>query len=162
MDTQPRAQKMTLQEMEARRLRAAELFAAGASGSQVARELGVSAEAACTWRRKWREGGIEALRASPRRGRKPSLGPEERRALEVALRAGPKRQGYETDLWTLERIGKLILKLFGVRLSTTQVWRVMGQMGWSCQKPAKRAKERDEDRIAAWVAEEWPRIRGGH
>jgi len=152
---------MTLQQMEARRLRAAEFFAAGASGSQVARGLGVSAEAACTWRRKWQEGGIEALRASPRRGRRPSLGPEERRALKVALRAGPKEQGYSTDLWTLERIGKLILKLFGVRLSRTQVWRVMGQMGWSCQKPAKRAKERDEKGIARWVAEEWPRIKRG-
>jgi len=148
--------------MEARRLRAAELFKTGKSASQVARELGVSAQAACVWRRKWQEGGTKALRASPRLGRKPSLGPKELRALEKALRKGPKSQGYSTDLWTLARIAKLIHKLFGVRLSTTQTWRVMGQLGWSCQKPVRRAKERDEEEIARWVAQEWPRIKGGH
>jgi transposase len=147
--------------LEARRLRAAEWFEAGWSASRVARELGVSAQAACVWRRKWQEGGADALLASPRTGRKPSLGPEALSALEAALREGPKKQGYVTNLWTLERVARLILKLFGVRLSTSQVWRVLRRIGWSPQKPAKRAKERDEERIAAWVAEEWPRIKGG-
>ena len=152
---------MTLQAMEARRLLAATLFAKGWGASRVAREVGVSPQAAWEWQKRWREGGAEALRSQGRRGRKASLGPEELGRLEALLLEGPKAQGYTTDLWTLPRIAKLIRRRFGVSLSSTQVWRILHQMGWSCQKPARRAKERDEERIATWHKRDWPRIKRG-
>ena len=34
-------------------------------------------------------------------------------------------------------------------------------MGWSRQRPARRAVERDDEAIARWVAEDWPRVKKG-
>lgn len=152
---------MTVQMLEARRMEAAKLFESGMSASRVGRELGVSAQAAWVWRQKWEQHGAEGLRRTGHRGRRPSLGPEELCALEDALVRGPRVQGYLTDVWTLPRIATLIQKQFAVHLSCSQVWRVLRKLGWTCQKPARRAKERDEQRIAAWVKEEWPRVKGG-
>ncbi|MBO8185294.1 winged helix-turn-helix domain-containing protein [Streptomyces spirodelae] len=35
-----------------------------------------------------------------------------------------------------------------------------GRLGWSLQRPGRRAVERDEPEIARWIAHEWPRIKG--
>jgi hypothetical protein len=32
-------------------------------------------------------------------------------------------------------------------------------MGWTLQRPQRRASERDEEAIARWVKTDWPRIR---
>src|SRR3990167_7479427 len=151
----------TLKALEERRLRAAKRFEQGWSASRVARECGVTPQAAALWRKRWQEGGTEALRSTGRRGRKPSLSGEQLRQLEEALLRGPKAQGYATDLWTLARIAKLIRQLFGITFSITHVWRLLRQMGWSSQKPARRAKERDEERIEDWRHRVWPRVKRG-
>jgi transposase len=41
------------------------------------------------------------------------------------------------------------------------VWRLLRRLGWSPQRPARRAAERDEAEIARWREQEWPRIKGG-
>jgi transposase len=41
------------------------------------------------------------------------------------------------------------------------VWRLLRRLGWSVQRPARRASERDDAEIARWRAQEWPRIKGG-
>jgi hypothetical protein len=38
-------------------------------------------------------------------------------------------------------------------------WKLLRRMGWRLQRPTRRAVERDEQAIARWVAEDWPRIR---
>jgi transposase len=53
----------------------------------------------------------------------------------------------------------LIGKRFGHRYSTAQVSRLLRQMGWSCQKPARRALERDEQAIRVWKQRRWPAIK---
>ncbi|HQK96094.1 MAG TPA: winged helix-turn-helix domain-containing protein, partial [Armatimonadota bacterium] len=85
----------------------------------------------------------------------------ELRILREELLRGPRAHGYSTDLWALTRIVQVIKKRFGVQRSVTQVWQIMQQMGFSCQKPSRRAKQRNEEWIAAWQAEEWPRVLGG-
>jgi len=35
----------------------------------------------------------------------------------------------------------------------------MHSLGWSVQKPERRALERDEQQIVRWKREEWPRIK---
>jgi Winged helix-turn helix len=41
------------------------------------------------------------------------------------------------------------------------VWRLLrDRLGWTVQRPARRAKERDEQAVQHWVAYEWPRIKG--
>lgn len=76
--------------------------------------------------------------------------------LREELLKGPPAHGYATELWTLPRIGKLIEKRFGVRYHPGHLWWLLRRMGWSCQKPARQAKERDEAAIRAWREKRWP------
>jgi putative transposase len=39
----------------------------------------------------------------------------------------------------------------------SNVWRVLRQMGWSRQRPARRSAERDDEAIEQWVNERWPK-----
>ena len=75
--------------------------------------------------------------------------------LSVLLK-GPLAAGFATDLWTLARVAEVIDREFGVRYHPGHVWYILRDMGWSCQKPERRARERDEAAIEQWHAEEWP------
>jgi transposase len=147
--------------LEQRRLEAARMFAHGASQAEVAHTFGVSAQAASTWYRRWRQGGAAALRGAGRAGRRPRLSAAELEAVDHALRKGPEAFGFDTDLWTLTRVAVVIERLTGVAYHPGHVWRLLRGLGWSVQRPARRASERDEAEIARWRAQEWPRIQGG-
>jgi transposase len=67
--------------------------------------------------------------------------------------------GYTTELWTTQRIADLITQEFGVRYHADHVGRLMHDLGWSHQKPERRALERDEKAIERWTREEWPRVK---
>jgi len=133
----------------------------GASQAEVARTFGVSAQAASVWYRRWRQGGEQALRAAGRAGRRPRRSAAELDAVEEALGKGPQAFGFDTELWTLGRIAAVIERLTGVRHHPGHVWRLLRRLGWSPQRPTRRASERDEVEIARWRAEEGPRIKGG-
>jgi transposase len=51
-------------------------------------------------------------------------------------------------------VGAVIRRLFGIEYSDCHVWKLLRKMGWTRQRPARRAKERDEERIANWVRED--------
>jgi transposase len=147
--------------LQERRLEAARLFARGATQAEVARTFGVSPQAASIWYRRWRQGGEQGLWGAGRAGRRPRLSPAELEAVDQALRKGPQAFGFDTDLWTLDRIAQVIERLTGVAYHPGHVWRLLRRLGWSLQRPARRASERDEAEIARWRATEWPRIKGG-
>jgi transposase len=147
---------------EARRLRAAELFAQGRRPAEVAEMVGVTYEAARRWRALWRNGGVQALRRRRAGGRPPKLSATQATAVKQALEAGAQAAGFDTDLWTLDRVVQVIQRTTGVRLSRPSAWRLLTQrLGWSLQRPERQARERDEEAIARWVAHEWPRIKKG-
>ena len=148
-------------EQEEKRQQAAALFEAGASQAQVVATVGVSRSAVSKWHSAWLTGGAEALAARRASGRPPKVSPEQLADLERELLRGPKAHGYATELWTLERIRRLIHDRFGVWYDPAHVWRLLGRMGWSCQKPARRAKQRDEAAIERWRKERWPKIKKG-
>src|ERR1017187_2581620 len=72
---------------------------------------------------------------------------------------GPIAQGYRTNLWTTARIAGLVEREFGVSYHPDHIGRLMHSLGWSPQKPERRALERDEEEIERWKQEEWPRIK---
>jgi len=74
------------------------------------------------------------------------------------LKRGAMAHGYAAELWTLPRVRRLIIDMFGRKLSTLGTWRLLRRIGWSPQKPVRRARARDEDKIANWKQVEWPRI----
>ena len=142
-----------------RRIGAAKLFRKGRSQIQVARELGVSRQTASRWCAAWCTGGKQALAGAGRTGRKCKLSGDDLCRLEAILLAGAPSQGYETDLWTLKRIAQVIRREFEVRYHAGHVWKVLRQLGWSCQRPERKARERNEDAIKRWVRYRWPRIK---
>jgi transposase len=147
---------------EARRLRAAELFAQGRRPAEVAEMVGVSYEAARRWRAQWSKVGVQALRRRRAGGRPPKLSASQATAVKQALGAGAQAAGFDTDLWTLDRVVQVIWRTTGVRLSRPSAWRLLTQrLDWSLQRPERKARERDEQAIARWVAHEWPRIKKG-
>lgn len=144
---------------QARRIEAGRLFAQGLSQAQVARRLGVSRQSASRWFHLWQAHGEAGLRGAGRTGRKRRLSEAELRQLEALLIKGPQAQGYETNLWTLKRIAQVIQKQFGVRYHLGHVWKLLVRLGWSCQRPERRARERDEAAIRRWRRYRWPRIK---
>jgi len=82
-------------------------------------------------------------------------------SLAKLLLRGPRKLGFPTELWTLERVGQLIERRFGVTFDPSGVWHLLRRMGWSCQKPERRARERDDIAVAIWRHLEWPRIKKG-
>lgn len=150
--------KRDLKELERRRLRAARLLKRGWSQAEVARECDVSRNAVSLWAQQLAAGGRQALRRRSL-GRPAALGEPERKKLVQALKRGALAAGYATELWTLARVAEMIERLHGIRYSTTQVWRLLGAMGWSPQRPARRALERDEAAIARWKKQRWPALK---
>ena len=145
--------------MELRRRKAAKLFVRGHSSSDVAKTLGVSRQAAHRWKSEWTAGGQAALRSKGSAGPKSKLDARQTQQVLKALLAGPAAQGYDTQLWTLPRVAALIEKLTGVRYHPGHVWRLLGTLGFSCQRPERRALERDEKAIALWKKQQWPGIK---
>jgi transposase len=162
MPTIPRrpAAQQERERLQARRLRAAELFAAGVHQAEVARRLGVSAQAVSVWHGRWQAGGTDALYSRGPSGPAPRLSDAQLATVEHALLEGATASGFVGELWTLERIAAMIERLTGVRHHPAHVWALLRyRLGWSVQRPVRRAAERDQDAIDRWVAEDWPRIK---
>ena len=146
--------------LEARRLRAAELFAAGVRQAEVARQLEVSPQAVSVWHARWQAGGIDALHSRGPSGPAPRLSEAQLATVERALLDGATAHGFVGELWTLDRIATVIERLTGVRHHPAWVWALLHhRLGWSVQRPKRRAAERDQVAIDRWVKERWPAIK---
>jgi transposase len=150
---------LTASQKEQRRLHAMDLLKEGKTQREVARVLGVTEGAVSRWVKARREKGSKALKAKPRSGRPPKLDRRILKRLPAMLVKGADAHGFENDVWTTARVAKLIKREFGVAYNADHVGRLLRQMGLSWQKPERRARERDEARIQAWIANDWPRIK---
>lgn len=148
-----------LKDLERRRRRGARLLASGLSQAEVARRVGVSRQSVLRWDRRHQEGGQEALRRPERFGRPPRLTDAQCEELVRLLKAGAVAAGFATELWTLPRIGALIQERFAVQLVASSVWRLLGRLGWSVQRPTGQARQRDERAIRTWKAKRWPALK---
>lgn len=142
-----------------RRVRAARLLQAGNKPAEVAKMVGAPRQTVYRWKDVLEAEGIDALRDMSKGGRPGLLGAEELGRLQIALMEGPTAHGFGTPLWTLKRVRVFIEREFGVRYSEVHVWRLLGQMGFSSQKPERRALERDEAAIEDWKKRVWPGLK---
>ncbi|MBM3735396.1 MAG: transposase [Acidobacteria bacterium] len=148
------------QALEQRRKQAARLFANGETVlASVARQLKVSRQSVCRWYHEWKEGGAKALKAAGRAGRRPRLSAAQLRKVERALRQGPAAHGFSGELWTLPRVAKTIEQVTGAKFHSGHVWKILGSLNWTVQKPTEQAKERNEDKIQYWKDVRWPELK---
>ena len=146
-------------QLEKRRKQAGKLFAKDHSAPDVARRLGVARQVAYRWKEAWDQGGSAALASKGPAGPKPKLTVKQTQKVVTALLAGPAAQGYRTALWTLPRVAALIEKLTGVDYHPGHVWRLLGASGFSCQRPERRAVERNEKAIRRWKRVDLPALK---
>lgn len=151
-----RPTRLTPDQLEERRLAAATLLRQGQmTQAAIARHLGVSRASVCRWAVVLQEQGRRGLRARPRTGRPPRLDARAWSRLDRLLAKGAAAAGFETERWTLKRIAALIRREFGVRYHPRHLERPLKAHDFSVQRPATRAKERDERAIAAWPQRDW-------
>ncbi len=142
-----------------KRVRAGRMLLKGATPAEVAPVVGVARQTVYTWKALLDEGGIDALRAVPGRGRPAKLDAVQLEGVRRAVLHNPTDHGFATELWTLKRVGLLIERMYGVRFGQTQIWRILGSLGFSAQKPEKRALERNEDGVRQWKRRTWPGLK---
>lgn len=151
--------KRDRQALEQRRIGAVKLYKKGKSQYQIAKELRVSFEAVSNWVEKYEEFGMSGLKSLGKTGPKSKLTEADKRKIKAAVLKGPEVCGYATGIWTLERVAALIRKLTKKTFKTTHTWRIMVSLGFSCQKPQAKAKERDEKAIKKWKFKTFPALK---
>ena len=146
--------------LEQRRKQAGRLFAAGKMIlSEISRHLRVSRQSVSRWYADWKRDGTAALSGAGRAGRKPRFTQDNLRQVDKALRQGARAHGFPTDLWTLPRVAIVMERLTGTQYHPGHVWKILGAMDWSLQRPAKRARQRDEKKVQLWLNQKWPAVK---
>jgi transposase len=155
----PRGVARDFEALENRRMAAVRHFGEGLNNTEIAGRLKVCNQTVSRWRKEYQAGGKAALAAAGRAGRKPQLKASQLQRLVKKLLQGPEKLGYETPLWTCQRVSDLIEQEFGVRYHAGHVWRLLRELNWSPQRPVGRAVERDEKAIAKWKRKTWPALK---
>ncbi len=133
-------------EMESRRLMAAQDLQRGLSQSQVARKFGVSRTTASRWHRSLNAKGVEALRKRRAPGRPSRLTTDQLSGAAEIYKAGPRAAGFESDRWTTMRFAQAIEARFGVHYDPDHVGRIMHRLGL---RERKRTRPKVADMIFA-------------
>ena len=155
----PAGVRRDFEALERRRMQAARLLEKGYSQSEVARRVGAHRQSVGQWAAELKEKGRAGLKRAGRAGRKPRLSTAQLRRIEQGLKRGPEALGYGTSLWTSARVAHLIESECGVEYHPGHAWRILRQLGWSCQRPVGRALERNEEKIRQWKQTRWPGIK---
>jgi len=152
--------KLDHKTLEQLRIRAVQQIQAGAHPEAIAEALGLARSTVFAWVAKYRDGGLDALRARPVPGRPPKLsGAQLQRLYTLIVGNDPRQLGFKFALWTRAMVAELIGHQFGVRLSVASVGRLLRTLGLSPQRPLYRAWQQDPEAVRRWKTEEYPAIR---
>jgi transposase len=144
--------------LERRRRRAVALVRGGEPRPDVARILGVHPKTLERWLRLDRQ-GPDGLASRPLTGHPPRLADAHLPGLEALLAQGAKAHGWHNELWTAARAAKLIERHFGEKFHPEHVRKILKRrLGWTSQKPSRKARERDDKEVSRWLGDEYPRI----
>ena len=131
----------------------------GYSAKEVADFLGVDSRSVRRWVAAVRQGGWRTLRAHPVPGRPKKLTYTQEKIMLRWLQDNPTAFGFATELWTAGRLAQLVEEEWSVRLHPRSLRRWLRSHNFTLQKPERVPRERDPEKIAAWLASEWPRIK---
>jgi transposase len=145
--------------LEYRRLQAIRLIKDGRGMSEVMATVGCAKSSLSRWRKTYRKKGADGLKPKTASGRPLKITQIQQRKLLRLLTQGALKAGYSTDLWTTGRIAALIKRHFGISYHSDYIGPLLRNMGWSWQKPERRAIQRDEDAIEHWKKKIWPQIK---
>ena len=144
---------------ETRRKEAGTMFRQGKTQAEVAKKFRVSRAAACKWHAIWDKEGMKGLDSKGPPGFASALTGKKKKKFKKAILKGPLSHGYDTNLWTLNRLAEVLKKTTNVAFGPVRTWQVVRELGFTPQKPQLKAKERDEDAIAAWKTRTLPGLK---
>jgi transposase len=147
------------QQLEARRRQAVSLLRQGRSYQAVARRVQSSLSSLVRWMQAFRRKGKAGLKPRHTPGRPPQLQPRQKRELVDLLKRGARAAGYPSEMWTTPRVAEQIRRHWGIAYHPGHVWKILIALRWSCQKPERRAIQRNPRKIREWKQREWPRIK---
>src|SRR5512135_797427 len=150
--------------LEYRRQRAVQRIDAGSSIEEVADFLDVAPSSVRRWVATFRRQGVDGQATQPVPGRPPKLTSTQEKIVCRWLADNPTKHGFATELWTAPRLAQLIEQELGVPFHPDYLTTWLRQRGFTPQKPRRRARQRDDEAIARWLEQDWPRIkkrRGG-
>jgi transposase len=146
--------------LEAIRIRAVRRVEQGESPETVIKALGMNRRTIYKWIARYREGGTEALKATPLAGRPLKLNGAKLQSLfRIIVTKNPLQLRFPFALWTREMVQELIETKYGIRLSVVSVGRLLKKLGLSCQKPLMRAFQQDPVIVQQWLEEDYPKIK---
>lgn len=147
----------TADELERRRRQAVQAVAAGQPRATVAQVLGVHYKTVARWVRAAEQPG--GLAAKPLAHPKARLSDADLQKLEGLLAQGAQAHGWSNQLWTAARVARLIEQQFRITYHPEHVRKILKRrLGWTSQKPRRKARERNDKEVARWVGDEFPRI----
>jgi len=154
--------KLTTAQLEERRLVAVEYFkdtTVNRTQVAIAALLDVTPAAVSYWKAKFNSLGEDALRPTPRTGRKSRLSSIQLEELRGLLEQSPSEHGFERLGWTLPMVALLIQEKFGISYHRDHVGKILHQLGLSAQRPQVRGVKRDDAVVANWVEEVYPALK---
>lgn len=117
----------------------------GRSRQSIAKELGCSPGTVDSVRQRYREQGIAGLAPRKSSGRPARVTPQYRAALRKAVLTPPQQLGYGFSVWSAARLNAYLKKTTGQTFSDERVRRLLGEEGFSFQRPKHTMKgKRDE------------------
>jgi transposase len=144
--------------LEALRRQAVARVLKGQTQAAVAEGLGIHPVTIAKWMARHRSAGQAGLAAKPAPGRPRYLTSHQEGQVKTWLSQKPTDHGFRTDLWSARRIVELVRRTFGVAFHPASMRRWLAARGYSPQRPARKARQRNDDAIVQWVANDWPRL----
>ena len=142
------------------RKRGVESVQNGQSPEIVAKALGINRVTMYGWLSRYRNGGLGALDARKRGGRKPKLDAKAIKWIyNTVTSKNPLQLKFTFALWTAKMVGEIIYQRFGIKLSKASVCRLLNQLGLTPQRPVWRAYQQRPEDVQRWLKEEYPHIR---
>lgn len=142
-----------------RRKRAWALYQSGWKQKDIAEALGVTKGAVSHWIKRGKQGGEKALQARKSPGAPRRLSTEERQRIPEMLERGAESFGFQGNVWTCSRVSAVVKRELGVAYHPAHMSRILKELGWTPQKPTRRAKQRKEEEIESWKKERWPELK---
>jgi len=156
----PDARKLPPEAQEDLRRRVVAAIAEGTGKSEAARVFKVSRQSIDNWLDAVAGGGSAALRPR-KRGPKPHPTIDAatgRKVVRQIVDHCPDQLLLPFALWTREAVRELLDRRYGIKLAVTTVGRYLRSWGLTPQKPVRRAYEKDDRAVRAWLQERYPAI----
>lgn len=154
------ARRLDSKSKQALRIRAVQRVEQGESPEIVAEVFGINRRTIYRWLERYHHGGVEGLHTRPKSGRPSKFSADDLQWLARLLRfENPQQYRFPYALWTREIIRVLLRRERNVRVSDVTVGRILGRLGFSPQRPLRRAWQQSPELVDAWKAKVYPEIR---